>query len=472
MRAAGDPRTRRATGRVIVARPSGARQDAVTAVRAARPVPRSRERVGHRREPRRDRDRPVAERGDATARRRRRAGPPPRTGRGTPPGAAARAGWPARSRSRSRTDPAGGQRGGHAGGLAGHPALRDLPEEGVRAGVAGDVPARRPGCPPARPGPASRTAPRCSGPSATGSARRRSRRPTPWPVSHCSRVTRRRPRRRRLWRTPICGAPSMRYACSNPGACGPVDLEVPDHQLARAELDRRQVLHVDGAVAGQPRPHEERHLVAPAHERLLEEPEPLAAARHELREPLRVPRAERDPAVHVHAAEEPRGVDAVVDVALVDVGVERAPASGEEVRVAGGVHHHPGPDGLAALLALEDRPLDHGPSATGATAQACRTSRTRCSSTMSMARGLEPLGVDGGRPGDDAVEGRRALGPVGGRRLVPGAPGVPRGPKTASRGSRSISSSATPRITWRPVQSVMRSIQMTRPPVESPPRWL
>ena len=30
---------------------------------------------------------------------------------------------------------------------------------------------------------------------------------------------------------------------------------------------------VDGAVARQPRPHEERHLVAPAHERLLEEPE-------------------------------------------------------------------------------------------------------------------------------------------------------------------------------------------------------
>ena len=46
------------------------------------------------------------------------------------------------------------------------------------------------------------------------------------------------------------------------------------------------------------------------------------------------------------------------------------------------------------------------------------------------------------------------------------------GPTLASAGSRSISSSPNPRMTSLPSQSVMRSIQITNPPVESPPRWL
>ena len=37
-------------------------------------------------------------------------------------------------------------------------------------------------------------------------------------VSHCWRVTLRNPVRRRLWRTPICGAPSIRKALAKPGA--------------------------------------------------------------------------------------------------------------------------------------------------------------------------------------------------------------------------------------------------------------
>ena len=46
------------------------------------------------------------------------------------------------------------------------------------------------------------------------------------------------------------------------------------------------------------------------------------------------------------------------------------------------------------------------------------------------------------------------------------------GPATASAGRRSRISEPKPVMTWLPSQSVMRSIQMTRPPVESPPRWL
>ena len=45
-------------------------------------------------------------------------------------------------------------------------------------------------------------------------------------------------------------------------------------------------------------------------------------------------------------------------------------------------------------------------------------------------------------------------------------------PATASAGSRSRISEAKPVITCRPVQSDMRSIQITRPPVDRPPRWL
>ncbi|MCY1543499.1 hypothetical protein D9M68_793190 [compost metagenome] len=46
------------------------------------------------------------------------------------------------------------------------------------------------------------------------------------------------------------------------------------------------------------------------------------------------------------------------------------------------------------------------------------------------------------------------------------------GPATAWTGRRPSTSSAKPRMTSSPAQSVMRSIQITRPPVAKPPRWL
>src|SRR5262245_28380712 len=58
---------------------------------------------------------------------------------------------------------------------------------------------------------------------------------------------------------------------------GSVDFEVTDGELARAQLDRTQVVHIDGAVAGEPRPHEERNVVAPRDERLLEKSKLLAS---------------------------------------------------------------------------------------------------------------------------------------------------------------------------------------------------
>ena len=61
-----------------------------------------------------------------------------------------------------------------------------------------------------------------------------------------------------------------------------------DCELTRAQLDRGQILDIDRAVSRQPRPEEQRHIVAPRHERLLKEFYPIAARSHEVRERLRL----------------------------------------------------------------------------------------------------------------------------------------------------------------------------------------
>ena len=86
-------------------------------------------------------------------------------------------------------------------------------------------------------------------------------------------------------------------------------------------------------------------------------------------------------------------------------------------------------------------------------------------------RQLQPLRPDGRRPGDDAVEGGGALPPT--RRPWP-RPSIPRlpsaGRRRASFGMRSSRSLGQAPDHQPPAQSVMRSIHMTSPPVESPPR--
>ena len=179
-----------------------------------------------------------------------------------------------------------------------------------------------------------------------------------WPVSHCWRVT-----LRSAGEAAAVAHADLRGAEHQEGVGearrgGAVDLEMADRELARAQLDRGQVLDVDGAVAGQPRAHEQGDVVAPGHERLLEEFELRAAQRHELGEALRVVAAEGEPSLHVDAAEQEGGVDAVVDVALVDVGFQARVGARDQVGIAGGVDHDLGENGVAALLALEDRALD------------------------------------------------------------------------------------------------------------------
>ena len=115
-------------------------------------------------------------------------------------------------------------------------------------------------------------------------------------------------------------------------------------------------------------------------------------------------------------------VDAVVDVALVDVGLEGGVRARDQVGIAGGVDHDLGEDGVAAFLAFEDGALDDvalqdrrgGP---GVQQQA----HLGLAHHLHGQR-LERFGIDGRRPGDDAVVGGGALRPVGGGGRVLGAP--------------------------------------------------
>ena len=112
---------------------------------------------------------------------------------------------------------------------------------------------------------------------------------------------------------------------------------------------------------------------------------------------------------------------------LVDVGLEGGGRAGDQVGIACRVDHHLGEHGVATLLALEDRALDDialqdrggGP---GVQQQA----RLGLGHHLHGER-LEGFRVDRRRPGDDAMEGRRALCPVGRRSGVLGAPVGPLG---------------------------------------------
>src|SRR5690606_24073426 len=121
-------------------------------------------------------------------------------------------------------------------------------------------------------------------------------------------------------------------------------------------------------------------------------------------------------------AEHEAGVHRVVDVALLDVGVETSTCAGKDVTVAGAVDDDLGHQRLTAFLALKDDALDRafldnrhsGPRMEDDAA---------ASVDQHFLRGqLEAFRIDGRSPGDDAVEGRGAQTPVLGERFVLDAP--------------------------------------------------
>ena len=134
-----------------------------------------------------------------------------------------------------------------------------------------------------------------------------------------------------------------------------IEVEMLRQEAMRADLDLGEIFDIDRRIAGEPRPQEQRDVIAPGGERPLEEPAArLAPTLHELGVAGRIAGLEFDPARHIDACEEPGRVRAVVDVALVDVIVTRRAGAVKDVAVAGAVDRHSRPDREPPLLRFED----------------------------------------------------------------------------------------------------------------------
>ncbi len=112
----------------------------------------------------------------------------------------------------------------------------------------------------------------------------------------------------------------------------------------------------------------------------------------------------------------------MVDVAFLDVGVEGRARPGEHVAVAGGVDHHLGHQRLTAGLALEHRAGDLALLHDRQGRPAVEHQANARFQQHLLGKDLQPLGVQGGRPADHAMEGGGALAPVGGLRWLARAP--------------------------------------------------
>jgi putative tryptophan/tyrosine transport system substrate-binding protein len=121
-----------------------------------------------------------------------------------------------------------------------------------------------------------------------------------------------------LFRT--CGDCAQHQEGVGKTRCGStVYFEVADSEFTRAQLDRRQVIDINFAVACQARSQEQGDVVAPRHEWLLEEFDLIAAKRHEGGERVRLVAAKSKPTFHIDPAEQEHCVHAVVYVVGVDI---------------------------------------------------------------------------------------------------------------------------------------------------------
>src|SRR6516162_5309980 len=153
-------------------------------------------------------------------------------------------------------------------------------------------------------------------------------------------------------------------------------------ELARTQIDCSEVLDIDCAVSGQSRPHEQRDVVAPRDKRLLEEFQFLPPERHEGSKCVRLLAAEREPALYVDAAEKERGVDAMMDVARVNIGLARHPGFRDQIRIARRINHYLAKTACRPSLLSKIAPLTTPFSTMGAAHHACSRSRTSTSRSI------------------------------------------------------------------------------------------
>jgi hypothetical protein len=213
-------------------------------------------------------------------------------------------------------------------------------------------------------------------------------------------------------RTPSCAGAVERERALEPRRVPAEELGVAFHQPVAADLDLGHVVDVERREARLARAEPHRHVGPPGDVGRLEEAELLPPALHHRAQLVGMVDLPVDPAVHVDPADDPRGVHRVVDVAFLDVGVERGPGAGEHVAVAGGVDHDLGEDRLAPALALEDHALggavlDQRPRGPGVEHEP----HAGCKQHLLVVE-LHPLGIERRRPLDDAVERGGAVLPV------------------------------------------------------------
>jgi hypothetical protein len=122
---------------------------------------------------------------------------------------------------------------------------------------------------------------------------------------------------------------------------------------------------------------------------------------------------EGDPARHVDPAEQPRGVGAVVNVAVVDITLAAAASAMKQIAVAGAIDRHLGADRKPTFLAFkgdagnpavfDDRCGDPG----------MKYEMDARAQHEFLAQQFQVFRVDRRGPGDDSVERRGALFPIG-----------------------------------------------------------
>ena len=203
---------------------------------------------------------------------------------------------------------------------------------------------------------------------------------------------------------------------------GFVKRQVRIHRHVRADFHRRQIVHIQGGITCLPWPHEQSHIIAPGDKWPVKQTTSLTPFLHEVAVGLGLLGAKRDPAVHIHTRKHPRRVHAMVHILFFNVIGESSSGAGKHIAIASGINHHIGQDGHAPFLALEGHAFQSAAFHQGSRHPRVINQLHLAFQQNLLREQLQSLGVDGGRPGDDAVVSRSAKRPMFGGVLVLRAP--------------------------------------------------